>query len=101
MEKEMIDALITGYNSGKLTEKEMSELEQLIEGGVVSLSDLSDFTLFEKNLTAIESPSPSLKMDDAFYEMLAREKKSVKVFDWKGFFNLSVWAPRLAFASVA
>jgi len=100
MEKEKIDALITGYHAGKLNAKEMTELEQLIEAGFVNLTDLNDFAVLEKNLSSLESPSPSLKMDDAFYKMLVQEKKGVKAFDWKGFFNWSIWAPRLAFASV-
>ncbi|HEY3401867.1 MAG TPA: HEAT repeat domain-containing protein [Ohtaekwangia sp.] len=98
MEKENIQALIVGYNSGKLTAQQTAELEQLIEAGVVNLSELNDVRDLEENLMALESPSSSLKMDDAFYEMLAKEKKTSKRFSLT--FDWSLWAPRLAFASV-
>lgn len=100
MEQEKIHALITGYHAGTLRANEVQELEQLIESGVVNLSDLNDFMMLEKNLAALASPSPSRNLDSTFYEMLAKEKQSARKFSWKENFNWSMWAPRLAFASV-
>jgi len=100
MEKDKIQALINGYNAGKLSGQEMTALEQLIEAGIVNMAELGDFQQLEKNLAALESPAPSLKLDDAFYSMLASEKKASKRFSLKDTFQWSVWAPRLAFASV-
>src|SRR5688572_20917767 len=100
MEKEKIDALITGYNAGTLSAKEVTELEQLIEAGLVNMTDLNDFNQLSKNLTALQSPLPSLQLDDAFYGMLANEKRNSRRFSLKGSFEWSVWMPRLAFASI-
>jgi uncharacterized protein (UPF0147 family) len=102
MEKQRKDELIRKYNAGEATAAEKKEIEQLLESGLIDLNDLQDFLQFDKALGQVETPSPSLALDDRFYAMLAAERKRVTQnrFSWKQFFQWPQFAPRLAFASV-
>src|SRR5689334_9400990 len=78
MEQNKIDELVAKYNEGLTDPSEVQQLEQLIEEGKVELTQLRSLDLLEDRLIAIESPSPSLALDDKFYAMLSKEKKKVE-----------------------
>jgi hypothetical protein len=101
MEKRMVEELITKYNASQANASELKTIEQLIESGEIELTDLNDLTLLDDQILKLESPMPSIELDDRFYHMLAEEKKSVKpAFSWKHFFSWPELAPKLALASV-
>lgn len=97
-----LNELIVRYNSGQATPAEIVEIEKAIEKGIISINDLHDLRDLEEQLLAAEVPAPSLSLDDKFYEMLVKEKRSAtRPFDWKKFFSLPELLPRLSFAAVA
>lgn len=101
MEKWEIEELIAKYNEGLTDPSETKLLEQLIEDGQVELTQLHVLSKLETQLLNRAEAIPSLKMDDAFYGMLAEEKRKER----KGAvrFQLPDWSmllPRLAFATV-
>jgi hypothetical protein len=107
MEKNRIDELIAKYNEGLTDPSEILQLEQLIEEGKVNLTQLRSLDILDERLIAIETPSPSLAMDDKFYAMLGKEKKKQESssFSFSMPFpqlvrdKLWTWlAPRLAFS---
>jgi hypothetical protein len=101
MEKRMVEELIAKYNASQASTAELKTIEQLIESGKIELTELNDLTLLEDHILNLESPMPSVDLDDRFYRMLAEEKKSVKpAFAWKHFFSWPELAPKLALASV-
>ncbi len=91
--------LIAKYNEGLADPAEMAELERLIEEGVVSLTDLRELGALDERIMMSNEGSPSLKLDDKFYDMLATEKKRQRgfVMQWPSW---SFLMPRLALASV-
>ena len=99
MKAERIRELIGKYNAMLADPAELKEIESLIENGEINLSDLHEIRAFDDGLLKIESPSPSLAMDDRFYEMLQRENKKTRHFTWSGLFAWPDLAPRLAIAS--
>ncbi len=101
MEQNKIDELVAKYNEGLTDPSEIHQLEQLIEEGKVDLTQLRSLDLLEERLMAIETPAPSLAMDDKFYAMLAKEKKK----ETASSFSISIpsmgWLlSRLAFAMI-
>jgi hypothetical protein len=101
MEKKMIDELIAKYNASQTNDAELKTIEQLIESGEIELTDLIDLTLLDEQILKIESPLPSVELDNRFYQMLAQEKKSVKPSSsWATLFSLPELLPKLAFASI-
>jgi hypothetical protein len=103
MEKYRIDELVAKYNEGLTDPSEVLQLEQLIEEGKVELTQLRNLDILEERLLAIETPTPSLAMDDKFYSMLGKEKKKqeTKSFSFapRQLGDLWSWfAPRLAFS---
>jgi len=56
--------------------------------------------MLDERISDIETPEPSMRLDDNFHAMLQREKAPNFSSSWKSFFNWPVLAPRLAFASV-
>ena len=101
MEKRMVKELIAKYNASQASASELKTIEQLIESGEIELTDLNDLTLLDDQILNLESPTPSVNLDDRFYRMLAEEKKSVKpAFSWKHFFSWPELAPKLALASI-
>lgn len=98
MEQNKIQDLVAKYNEGLTDPSEVQQLEQLIEEGLVELTQLRSLDILEERLIAMESPTPSLATDDKFYSMLAKEKK-LETRNSK--FELPSWswlAPRLAFS---
>jgi uncharacterized protein (UPF0147 family) len=96
--KELIDR----YNAGEATPAEILQIEKLIEKGQLSIHDLSALRELDNQLSMVETPVPSMNLDDKFYNMLASEKrKAANAFNWKKFFSLPELLPRLSFAAVA
>ena len=100
MKTERIKELVDKYNAMLADPAELKEIEQLIEKGIIDIDDLHELHAVEERVFAIESPAPSLSLDDKFYDMLQKEKRPANTFSWKNFFAWPDLAPRLAFASV-
>lgn len=101
MEAERIQELIGKYNAMLADPAELKEIEALIERGKIDLNALYDLHTLDEQVMNMATPSPSLALDDSFYEMLKREKKQQKPSWLKGFFTWPELVPRLSFASVA
>lgn len=91
--------LIAKYNEGLADPAEIAELERLIEAGVVSLTDLHELQALDDQIITAVDNVPSMKLDDRFYAMLAKEKRNQRGFSitWPSW---SFFTPRLAMASV-
>jgi hypothetical protein len=100
MKTERIKELVNKYNAMLADPAELKEIEQLIENGVIDIEDLNELHAIEERVLSMESATPSLSLDDKFYEMLQKEKRPANPFSWKKFFAWPELAPRLAFASV-
>ena len=100
MKTERIKELVNKYNAMLADPAELKEIEQLIEKGIIDIEDLNELHAIEERVLSMESPAPSLSLDDKFYEMLQKEKRPSNAFTWKNFFAWPEFAPRLAFASV-
>lgn len=93
-----IDVLLARYNAGTATPEEQRQLEGLLERGTIGLEDLETLHPWQEAVDQLPTPSPSMNLDDAFYQMLAAEKRSMKpaastLFTWHW-----LW-PRLAFTA--
>jgi hypothetical protein len=91
--------LIAKYNEGLADPAEIAEIERMIEAGLVSLTDLRELQALDSRIAATDTGIPSLKLDDGFYAMLAKEKKKQRglVITWPSW---SFLMPRVAMASV-
>ena len=101
METKHREELIAKYNEGLADPSEMKLIEQLIEAGEIQLTQLRELSFLDEQWTKMETPSPSLRLDDQFHALLAAEKKKQR----KGSFSFpmpdwNVLLPRLAFASL-
>jgi len=100
MEQKQMDELIAKYNVGLADPAEVRQIEQLIEAGAIELTQLHELRTLDEQLTAMEAPRPSMRLDDQFHAFLTEEKKKQR----KGSLSLSMldWTallPRLAFAT--
>src|SRR5688500_729266 len=103
MDHAHIDRLLSRLSSGLATAAERKEIEDLIEAGVVDISDIETLQLIQNKVAAIDMPAPSAALDERFYAMLAKEKQKQKPSRLRELFSWP-WpqlAPRLAMASVA
>jgi hypothetical protein len=100
MNKESIKALLIKYHSGKTTDDDMMAIEGLLERDLIDLNDLDDVKRIDQRLNALETPSPSLNLDDRFYSVLAEEKKKLKPFSWSNWFQFSNLWPQLSLATI-
>lgn len=100
MDKEKIEALIMKYNEGLADPSELRLIEQLIEEGVIDISQLRAEGSLDNRIMAMQTPSPSLDLDDKFYAMLSDLKRKRQGFSWSTFFSWPEFAPKLAFATV-
>jgi hypothetical protein len=93
------EELIEKYNEGLADPAEVMELEKLIEEGIVSLTQLRELYTLDERLSAVDEGSPSLRLDDGFYAMLAKERNKQRgpAFAWPSW---SFLMPRLAVATV-
>ncbi len=100
MEKNKLDELIAKYNEGLTDPSEIKMLEKWIEDGLVDLTQLRHLAAFDEQLTKLEMPVPSLRLDDQFHAMLSEEKKKLKRNQTS--LQLPAWTvlfPRLALAA--
>jgi len=74
MDKQYIE-LIEKYNSGDATEAEITQIEQLLEDGVMEITDLGDLKALDQMIEKIHVPEPSGNMKAGFYNMLTKEKE--------------------------
>jgi len=93
--------MLTKYRAGQTSADDLKIIEKWLEDGVIELHDLEDMQQLHDQIMHVESPMPSLELDDKFYRMLAQEKKSSKAFSWRQFFAWPELMPKLAFATVA
>lgn len=91
--------LIAKYNEGLADPAEIAELERLIEAGEVSLTELRELSLLDEQIMSADAGTPTMRLDDQFYAMLAREEKKQRSFSiqWPSW---SFLMPRIALASV-
>ncbi len=100
MEQSRANELVTKYNEGSIDSVELSELERLIEDGVVPLTALVQLTRLEQDVFRIPDPQPSMELDNRFYKMLADEsRQSGKSFLKINFALANDWFPKLALAA--
>jgi hypothetical protein len=92
--------LISRYNAKLASPEELREIEQCLESGQISLTDLGELNALDERLQKIKSNPPSARLDSHFYDMLAKESKVVKPSFLNSFFHWPEFAPRLAFGSV-
>lgn len=95
-----VQQLLDRYNSGTAMPDDLKEIENLLENGKIDIENLQGFEQLENRISRLETPAPSLHLDEQFYKMLKREKKGLKSFTWKNFFSWPELAPRLALASI-
>jgi hypothetical protein len=88
------------YNEGQADPSEIKMIERLIEEGTIELSQLQRLSELEAQVLKIQSPVPTVELDDQFYKMLSAMKKESKGFSWTSFFSWPELAPKLAFASL-
>lgn len=101
MEQTRIDELVAKYNEGLADPSEVQQIELLIEQGHVALTDLRQLEKFNELVMSAKEPVSSLRMDDGFYGMLAKEKKKqVRGEAFMSIFNVNWLMPRLAVAAV-
>jgi len=106
MEKKKIEELIAKYNEGLADPSELQIIESLIESGELDLAQLDSLNQIEERFMKMESPSPSMNLDDKFYTMLAAEKVrqrsnifSFSMPNWQQFFTRYAFAMVLIVAS--
>jgi hypothetical protein len=100
MENKQIQELVVRYNTQQASSEDVKQIELLLEKGAIALEDLKEADQMIDQVSRIDFPSPSLDLDDRFYQMLALERKVKGSFSWREFFSWPQLAPRLAFASV-
>jgi hypothetical protein len=100
MEKSGVEELVAKYNEGLADPAEIKLLEQLIEEGTVELTQLRELSKLDDQIVKTEMPSPSLQVDDAFYSMLADEKRKQRKGSFSFQIDWSVLLPRLGFATL-
>lgn len=102
MNQEKIAALLNRYNSGNASDEDLLAMENLLEKGLVKLEDLGDINSLERKIDRLEMRSPSVSLDDKFYQMLASEKKSSRGFNLKfgEWFSANSLFAQLVYASV-
>lgn len=106
MEQNQINELLAKYNAGLADAAEIKTLEALIESGKIELAQLQDFLKLDSQLAKFDAGSPSTRLDDQFYSVLAdltanqaeekkpNEKATLSLFPhWSNLF------PRLALAA--
>lgn len=91
--------LIQRYNQQMASPADLQEIERMLERGDLSLDQLDDISQMDMQVTKMEMPLPSSKMDVRFYDMLQQEKAAQRSFSWGRFFSWPELAPKLALAS--
>jgi hypothetical protein len=100
MNQERIGALLDKYYAGQADDEDLMMIENLIEKGKVDPETLKDYAMLEQQMEKLETPPPSLELDDRFYQMLALEKKAQRGFNLREWFSSNTLFTQLAMASV-
>jgi hypothetical protein len=100
MEKKQIEELVEKYNEGLADPAEVKIIEQLLESGEISLTQLQELSKLDAHLQYMETATPSLKLDDHFYAALATEKQKTKSTFSFGIPDFNFLFPRVALAVV-
>jgi hypothetical protein len=98
--QEKIAELLRRYRAGETDDTELLMIESLLEKGSIRMEELHDVMQLEDQVSRLELPSPSLELDDRFYQMLAAEKKSQRGFNFGSWFSSNSLFTQLAYASV-
>ncbi len=105
MDKQYLE-LIEKYNSGNAAEAEITQIEQLLEDGIIEITDLGDLNAINQKIEEIHVPEPSESMKTGFYSILAKEKeKASRRSIFEGLsemlqgFGLSTQGVRLAYVT--
>ena len=70
--------LLQLFNSGELSPAQSTELERMVESGLVDMKDLSIYTQVLEDLHAPKDVEISADLDRNFYQILRAEKKEIK-----------------------
>ncbi|HQQ96627.1 MAG TPA: HEAT repeat domain-containing protein [Cyclobacteriaceae bacterium] len=89
-----VNEILAKYNEGLADPAEVKQIEQWLEAGTISLTDLRNLSDLERALNQATDPVPSMDLDARFAAMLAREKEILPV-EKK---TISLW-PQLAMAA--
>jgi hypothetical protein len=100
MKQENITALLNRYNAGDASEEDLLLMENLLEKGIVKLEDLHDINVLGQKVDKLETPAPTLSLDDKFYQLLAAEKRSQRGFNFLEWISANTFFTQLAYASV-
>ena len=79
MSTERNQELIEKYNAQLADPAEMKLIEKLIEEGLIDIAELHALQEMDDQLVRMETPTPSMKLDDAFYHLLGQEKSSTQI----------------------
>lgn len=91
---EKIQEIVAKYNEGLADPAEVRQIEQWLEAGTISLTDLRNLSDLERELNQASDPVPSMNLDARFAAMVAREKELQPVVKKQ----VSLW-PQLAVAA--
>jgi len=100
MNKNQIEELIAKYNEGLADPSEILQLELMIESGDIELTRLRELSKFDDSLDKLKEPIPSRNLDSKFYDLLSRETRKSKAFDFSSWFTLESWIPKLSVSLV-
>ncbi len=89
-----IKEILAKYNEGLADPAEVKQIEQWLEEGTISLTDLRNLSDLERELNQLPDPMPSMNLDTRFAAMVAREKELQPVVKP----TVSLW-PQLAVAA--
>lgn len=97
--------LVSKYNEGLADPAEIKQIEALIEAGEIRLTDLRELEHLDEQFLKMESPVPSIRLDDAFYASLREEKQKVsagglsfRMPEWNSLFSRLALAASLLLA---
>lgn len=100
MEKEKLSELIAKYNEGVADPFEIQQIEELIEHGKISLTQLSSLEKLNEQIEMMRMENVSMEQDSRFHQMLREEKQKVQSNVSISWPRLMEWMPRLAMAAV-
>lgn len=91
-----ISELLRKYREGMASDEDVLSIEMLLENGTLSLEDFEDVRNLERKVDFLETPSPSLELDNKFYQMLKQEKARQQRPAFSEWFSFDFLWPRLA-----
>jgi len=100
MNKNQIEELIAKYNEGLADPSEILQLELMIESGDIELTSLRELARFDESIDKLKEPIPSRSLDSKFYDLLSKETRKSKKFDFSSWFTFESWIPKLSVSVV-